>query len=365
MVLVSRLLHRVGPLRVGIGAVLALGLLLAAGYAVGAASPHGGLPFAIGAAQLPRATPTSSAPSVTPPAIADQRGAVAPASSGSAGCGGANAIPAGTTDAQTLRAGQMSRSYRLHVPRGYQGDVPTPLVLAFHGHGGSAAPFERFTHLSQLADARTFIAVYPQGTVGPDGQTGWNTGRARDPRVDDVGFVRDLLAHTQATLCVDTGRIYATGFSNGGGFVAVLACDLADRFAAFAPVAGDYYPQPGGCHPARPVSLLEIHGTADGINPYDGSTQLHYPPVATWLADWAARDGCAAPPTLQQDNLGVLVEIWTGCENSTTVVHDRLIGAGHIWPVAGSGSLGRSETFDADDAIWGFFRTNEQPALAG
>lgn len=362
---VSRMLRRVGPLRIGACVVLALGLLLATGYVVGAAFSRTGLPFAIGAAQLPKATPTSSAPAVAT-ASPNPPTSTALVPSGSSGCGDAPSVATpGTTVLQTLHAGQLSRSFRLRLPRGYQRDVPTPLVLAFHGHGGSAAPFERFTRLSQLADARTFIAVYPQGMVGPDGQTGWNTGRTRDPHVDDVGFVRDLLTDVQATLCVDTGRVYATGFSNGGGFVAVLACDLADRFAAFAPVAGDYYPQPGGCHPARPVSLLEIHGTADSINPYDGSTQLHYPPVGTWLEGWAARDGCATPPSLQQDDVGVVLETWTGCNNGATVVHDRLIGMGHTWPVAGSGSLVRTETFDADAAIWGFFREQERPQEAG
>ena len=113
-----------------------------------------------------------------------------------------------------------------------------PLVLAFHGHGGTAALFERYTRLWALADQHGFLIAYPQGVLGPDGQTGWDTFRRRDPDTDDVGFVNMLLTRLQDTFCVDPARIYATGFSNGGGFVSVLACDLSSRIAAFAPGLG-------------------------------------------------------------------------------------------------------------------------------
>jgi polyhydroxybutyrate depolymerase len=76
----------------------------------------------------------------------------------------------------------------------------TPLVLSFHGHGSTAALQEQRTGLSRLADLRRFIAVYPQGVTGPDRQTGWNTGRRKDPPVDDVRFVDGLLSALQRSL---------------------------------------------------------------------------------------------------------------------------------------------------------------------
>jgi polyhydroxybutyrate depolymerase len=255
--------------------------------------------------------------------------------------------------------GTLERRYRLHLPLAYAASALTPLVLSFHGHGSTAVADERLTGLSHLADLHRFIAVYPQGVAGPDGLAGWSTGRAQDPAVDDSLFVATLLTQMQGALCVDPQRIYATGFSNGGGMTAVLACVLADRIAAFAPVAGDYYPQPGGCHPARPVPLLEIHGTLDTVNPYVGSKQKGYPAVETWLRTWAQRDGCLGSPTAIANGGGVVAQEWRDCQDGVVVLHYQLVGSGHVWPAAAQS--GRSASFDAHgtafDAaaqIWSF-----------
>src|SRR5699024_12747456 len=51
----------------------------------------------------------------------------------------------------------------------------------------------------------------------------------------------------------------------------VLACHLGERFSAFAPVAGAYYPQStAGCDYSTPTPMLAIHGTADATMHYDG-----------------------------------------------------------------------------------------------
>jgi len=71
--------------------------------------------------------------------------------------------------------------------------------------------------------------------------TGYNKGFQSNPDwsglgLDDVGFVRYLLDDMNSKYCVDTGRVFAVGHSNGGGFVNMLACDpeMSVRFAAFA-----------------------------------------------------------------------------------------------------------------------------------
>lgn len=246
------------------------------------------------------------------------------------------------------------RSYRLHLPTHYSGRVAVPLVLAFHGHGSSAVSFERVTGFSREADAHGFIVVYPQGAIGPDGQTGWNTGRAgKDPMTDDVGFVDALVSHLQVTLYIDSSRIYATGFSNGGGFTAILACERAALFAAVGIDAGDYYPQPGGCHPSRAIPLLEIHGAADTIIPYQGSAALHYPPVRSWLDAWAARDGCTTMRAiaLSGRRAGATVIQWSGCSRGVMILHYALRGVAHIWPTGNRAS----DYFSATSAIRAFF----------
>lgn len=42
---------------------------------------------------------------------------------------------------------------------------------------------------------------------------------------DDIGFTMDILDDIESQYCIDTNRVYATGKSDGAGFVGVLACD--------------------------------------------------------------------------------------------------------------------------------------------
>jgi len=120
-------------------------------------------------------------------------------------------------------------------------------------------------------------------------------GRIEDG-VDDLRFTADLLDDLQARLCVDPARVAAAGFSAGGGVAAAMACDLAGRVASVAVVSGALYAEPGECRPSRPVPVLDIHGTDDPVVPYGGRAPtvewpLPMPPVPTWLAGWATRDG--------------------------------------------------------------------------
>ena len=162
----------------------------------------------------------------------------------------------------------MDRSYDIVVPDTRSG-VPMPLVLGYHGFGGS--PQEQAT--SGLADRALldrFVAVFPQGS-NLDGSTPayFNLETVDEPLLaDDVGFTGALLDDVEADLCIDRTRIYAMGMSNGGMFVSTLACALNDRIAAVAPVAGVHLlPDCDG----RPVPIIVTHGTSDPLVPFDES----------------------------------------------------------------------------------------------
>ena len=94
---------------------------------------------------------------------------------------------------------------------------------------------------------------------------------------DDVAFIDDLLNAVEAELCIDSARVFSTGFSVGAGLSVRLACDLSDRIAAIAPVSGVYFPpfnprripEPG-CLSTRPVPVIAFHGTADPGVPFEG-----------------------------------------------------------------------------------------------
>jgi len=101
-------------------------------------------------------------------------------------------------------------TFLLHVPLGYQANSSEAVILNFHGHGSNDIRQEHRSGMSLLADQQGFIAVYPQGVVGPDGRTGWATGARGRPQVNDVLFVSDLLNHLQSDLCIDPLRIHAS-----------------------------------------------------------------------------------------------------------------------------------------------------------
>ncbi len=90
-----------------------------------------------------------------------------------------------------------SRSYLVLVPPQYN-DSPMPVVLAFHGGATNGEAMARFCGLSEKADEAGFICVYPNGTGRLRRVLTWNGGNccgyAKENQIDDVGFVRALLA---------------------------------------------------------------------------------------------------------------------------------------------------------------------------
>jgi len=274
------------------------------------------------------------------------------------GCGKASSIAAGRTANLTLTSDSLQRTYRLHIPAGYNPQQKTPLVLVIHGHGGTSGQQERYSNYSALADQQHFLVAYPQGIVGPDNKTGWSTYGKRDPSINDVLFFSDLLTALQQQLCVDAQRIYATGISNGGGMTNLLACQLAGRIAAFVPVAAAIYTIPGGCHPTRPVAYMEFHGTSDPLVSYNGRPAINFLPVMQTMQDWAKRDSCTSGPSTFFQQADVTGLKWTNCQGGVTVEHYRINDGGHTWPGAAvSAPLGTTtHTVSATTLGWQFFQ---------
>lgn len=237
------------------------------------------------------------------------------------------------------------RSAVLHLPA-EASSRRLALVIAFHGWGSNGARFERETGFDALADHRGFAVLYPS-SAGPHWQI---SGPATD-----VTFIGALLARTEAVACIDRSRVYATGLSNGAGMVARLACDTSLGLAGAVPVAG-VYEEREPCNPTRPVSLLEVHGTADAVVPYYrkgaylGSYALGY------AAAWAIRDGCAGAPTRLAFAPHAVLYRWSGCRGGALLEQLTLYGVGHGLPNT-PGTLVRapgSSTLSGIAVVWSF-----------
>jgi len=283
-------------------------------------------------------------------------GADAPAGDAPAAvaCTGKTAMTGNAT--WTIQSGGVSRTMIVHVPTGYDPARGTPLVVNFHGYTSDAAQEALLSLMSPKADAAGFVVIYPNGTGAPQS---WNAGAccgsAAATGVDDIAFVKDLLAAANDRLCIDPARVYATGMSNGGFLSHRIGCELADRFAAIAPVAGVLGMT--SCTPARPIPVLGFHGTLDTLVPYGCDPAIGFPAVADTYAAWAARDACASTPVETFRNGDAHCSTYSGCAGGAEVTLCTIDGGGHTWP-GGTPvpTLGLTSTdISATDTMWTFF----------
>jgi polyhydroxybutyrate depolymerase len=249
-----------------------------------------------------------------------------------------------------------TRFVLVHVPAGIPTGRRVPLLLAFHGAGGNGGAMERYSGFSHQADLHRFIAAYPNA-AGPT----WNITAARD-QADDVTFVNDVIQTLEQGMCIDPHRIYAAGISNGGGMVALLGCALSGELAAIAPVSGIYDGQPS-CRLKHPVSVLEIHGTADQIAPYFGTqTRASGGGLPPYVKSWVHRDGCSTNARAQGIAARTTEYRWLGCADDTVVEHVRILGGAHQWPGALPPDPGPPSTICGACTIWSFFSSLPEAA---
>jgi polyhydroxybutyrate depolymerase len=281
------------------------------------------------------------------------------------GCGG----HASGSSTLTLTIGGHSRTVIVHLPKGYSGKAPAPLVLNMHGSGSTASEQELFTGMDATADANGFIVAYPQALIADGSGFDWNVpdqpligGRAVPSGApDDVAFLTQLVGVLEGRYCIAPTRVYATGFSGGARMASQLACDSSGVFAAVAPVSGLRRPTP--CPASRAVPILTFHGIADPVDPYNGHGQKYWtysvPEAAQY---WASQDGCSSKPASSKPDKGVTLTTYSGCHGSAVVELYSISGEGHEWPDGPplppelTSLLGpQSDAIDANAVMWAFF----------
>lgn len=288
---------------------------------------------------------------LVPAAAQEESEACAPAKEG---------FPPGETTRRLIVSGG-ERSYLLHIPSGYDPSKRYPLVLSFHGFTSNSEDQSTLTRFGKLADSEGFIVVFPQGLAVPPFPPRWNAGITpfmEEDSADDVGFVKALLDDLEATLCVDTYRIYANGFSNGAGFVHRLACELSDRITAIGGVSGAYLEQKGGCNPVRAVPIIAFHSDTDPVARIEGIPAQGAIPVRTWIEGWVERNGCSASPEALEPIGAVEGTYYSDCKDGVEVVFYLIKGAGHTWaggrdiPFVGA----TNRDISASEVMWSFFK---------
>jgi len=299
----------------------------------------------------------------------------------SAGCEGPATTQSDLVES-TMEVRAVARRFLLSAPAWEAGGEPRPLVVDFHGLAEGADVHAQMSQLGPLGVEEGFVTVFPHGTGQP---VAWNTGTDVEAN-DDLAYVAAVLDQVEAEQCVDLTRVYATGLSNGAMMSSTVACTMADRFAAVAPVAGIMLPDP--CEPGRPVPVLTFHGTADpillfngGVNTaalgdaLGGDTSATTTTVAPDLdgegypatvRGWASLNGCDEEAHDEQVSEEVIRRTYD-CPDDGPVVFYIVEGGGHSWPSSEfSDSIAQvvgPTTFDVDatQEIWTFFQDFRLP----
>lgn len=270
----------------------------------------------------------------------------------------------------------LTRRYLVHVPRSYSPDRPAPVVVAFHGGGGGMEHMADDANygLVSKSERAGFVVVFPNGVSRlPSGMLAtWNAGAccgsARDRNIDDVGFVRKMLADVAARITVDPARVYATGMSNGALMAYRLACELPAAFRAIAAVAGT--DNTLACTPAMRVAVLHIHARNDthvlfgggaGQDAFRDRTQVaEFTSVPETIARWTKRNACAAPPERVLAVAGATCDRYRPCAEGAEVQLCVTETGGHSWPGAERVRRGKeapSQAISANDTMWAFFES--------
>jgi polyhydroxybutyrate depolymerase len=276
-----------------------------------------------------------------------------------------------------LDFGGFQRTYRLHLPLNFDPEKAYPLVLVFHGAGGTGELAAEITGWHHKADTEGFIAVFPDGLAKDPSRPQsfmrnpqfWNAGVATSGanRPDDVAFVRTLIDVVKRGHKIDDRRIYATGFSNGAAMSWRLAIELSDVIAAVGPVAGFLaIPEP---QVVRAVPTLVIACEADPMIPIDGGMvkdiwskeARNRPSLRAIVKSYAVACGCSEEPETVSNENGVTHLFYQ------PYVHFYIIAeAGHTYP-GGAETLSerlfgkRTDKLNATNLLWDFFKNQRLP----
>ena len=234
---------------------------------------------------------------------------------------------------KTFSHDNVNRNYLIYIPDSYDSEIDYPLMFVFHGFGGIATQFINSADMRDLAESKNFIVVYPQGLdLGGTGSH-WNCYNPyadNKSDVDDIGFIENLIDQLILDYpVIDSKRIYAAGYSNGGFMSYYLACN-SKKFAAIGSVAGtmldDSYQS---CNANFPTAMINIHGTNDFDVPYDGNT--YYPSIPEVVDWWKNFNNTPNEDLLTNQDGSIEQYKYYNDAGDIYVEHIKIIGGDHFW----------------------------------
>jgi len=214
-----------------------------------------------------------------------------------------------TASATSFLAGG-DRATSVDLPDGYSENNPAPLLLDLHGFMGDGLSQQRFSRLSNVARANGFVYAAPDGSRNSNGDQFWNASKSccnfDRTDIDDAAYLKSLIDEISKKVSIDPKRIYIFGHSNGAFMSYKFACTYPDTVAAIVGVAGAMDVLGNDCAISSPVSVLEIHGTADSVIRFTGGAiaGIGYTSVEQTVDIWRKLDKCTGTP-IAKENLDI------------------------------------------------------------
>lgn len=273
----------------------------------------------------------------------------------------------------------IARTYRLHLPPYDVREEAMPLLVILHG-GYTADIMADSSQFDLVSDREGFVAVYPNGVLG-----WWDVGEHVFD-LDDVDFIATLIDHLAELYPIDTGRVFATGSSNGGFMVHKLALEIPDKLRGFATAMSsltEELAERGAS--AKPIPFMHVQGTEDPIVPMGGGRYFlpfdvthKAVPILTMIDFWVAANGAYEEPVVTylpeldpNDGMRIVKNYYEAGPAGAPVILYLVEGGGHAWPgspwpdnvLPGSSPiateiLGKtSMDMNASDVVWEFFES--------
>ena len=226
-----------------------------------------------------------------------------------------------------------------------------PIIIELHGVGtdvrdANASRF--FPNFSTVTGMPSVLLVRPQGANRtwdpiPGGVSDWRRLSGTDGvPVDDIAFLRAVLADVAANDGGDPKRAVLYGISAGGYMTGRLSCEMSDALRAIGNlIATARRDQLEACPQSKPLPYLLLMSKTDPVNPYaglkrDGSGDLIS--AEETVAHFARRNGCriateeTVPVTDANDRSTAVIVRHGECTGGAEVLFYRLDGAGHTLP---------------------------------
>ena len=222
------------------------------------------------------------------------------------------------------------REYYVSLPENTS--KPIPLIINFHGFLDRAINQKEFSQMDNYAHQNGVGVVYPEGV-----KRSWNVGKAILNNENDIGFVNALIDSVSSKYNIDSDRIYACGFSNGGTFSYELICSLSNKIAAFGSVGGNFsINEKRVCNIDREIPLIHIHGTKDRLQEYNKSDRDFLSTIES-VNFWAKYNQLDIKVVENIEDIHkkdrTTVEKYTFYKNNsdTKVIHFKVENGGHLW----------------------------------